>query len=973
MQYLRLWHDNSGEGRYCSWQLAFVSVRDLQTEEKAIFIANRWLAIDRDDGQIDLTLTSADQGDMTNFVHLYKASKEKGTRDRNLWTSVFYRPPRSRYSRKERVGVCAAFVYVSMLASIMWYNVAPEKPSTGGFFSLGPFSLSPEEGAVGLISLLIVYPVIQLIVVMFRCAGPWKRKPARAVTARETQRAKQREEMGLPPEGATNKNKAADVEKGETEGRTKHVKNSKKPFVLPWWFRVVAWLLVLAVIGVSVFFVWAYALQFGAEKTSRWLTSLLVTFLASLLVIEPLMVLIGSVMKATCCNKCVSTHVDEDDADFDEAKPDLYHDEEWQHIRPLDSTAPRRVHAVKGTSDTSSLETLRQRLVKEREMMFVLRDILAYLLFVMMLGFITYGNRDPSTFLMVSNFRNAFIREGDLYWDYKEKVVHSDRYWLWLRNIMLKELRAQRWYNGEPPYGLRGFLGDKQNRIMGYGILRQVRNKKNVCKPPAGPMRDIVTTCTGPRDISLEDDKDYCAHWDTAEVFPGACNMPEFRYRTASELESFPTYGRLGTYSGGGYVLPVRGSTAEILERLDFLQRTNWIDKYTRAVMLEFSVYNANVNLFGIGTVMAEFLPGGGIRPYWRFDSTRLIQSWTGFGFFILLNEIGFVLATVFFTFREIWKCYKSGPLTYLKGYWNLAEIAIILTSYLAIGLYVYRNMEVSRVLKIFDETYGNGYVRMEYAALLDLFYLYAAAGIIFFSTLKFIKLLQFNKRMNLLGFTFGRCWEDLQVFFFTFSILFFSFTTLFFTIFNLQLEEFANFLASVQMCFSMMLGKFNFEAMVQANQASPIMFFVFSLSTSMILINLMLTIIIRSFTEVKNELRNVKNKYDILEFISYKITTTLGLREVETLQHKAKPDITEAEQQTATSSVSDEFPSKVNSLLSYINDLYFNGQLDLKNPDALKTAVGRDSALEQTMRMSAGFDRYFGKLDADRKVTTSE
>lgn len=281
--------------------------------------------------------------------------------------------------------------------------------------------------------------------------------------------------------------------------------------------------------------------------------------------------------------------------------------------------------------------------------------------------------------------------------------------------------------------------------------------------------------------------------------------------------------------------------------------------------------------------------------------------------------------------------------------------------------------MEVSRVLKIFDETYGNGYVRMEYAALLDLFYLYAAAGIIFFSTLKFIKLLQFNKRMNLLGFTFGRCWEDLQVFFFTFSILFFSFTTLFFTIFNLQLEEFANFLASVQMCFSMMLGKFNFEAMVQANQASPIMFFVFSLSTSMILINLMLTIIIRSFTEVKNELRNVKNKYDILEFISYKITTTLGLREVETLQHKAKPDITEAEQQTPTSSVSDEFPSKVNSLLSYINDLYFNGQLDLKNPDALKTAVGRDSALEQTMRMSAGFDKYFGKLDADRKVTTSE
>lgn len=51
-QYLRVWHDNSGEGRYSSWHLAFVSVRDLQTDEKTTFIANRWLAIDRDDGQV---------------------------------------------------------------------------------------------------------------------------------------------------------------------------------------------------------------------------------------------------------------------------------------------------------------------------------------------------------------------------------------------------------------------------------------------------------------------------------------------------------------------------------------------------------------------------------------------------------------------------------------------------------------------------------------------------------------------------------------------------------------------------------------------------------------------------------------------------------------------------------------------------------------------------------------------------------
>lgn len=52
LQYLRLWHDNSGGDRWSSWQVAFVSVRDLQTQERTIFLANRWLALDRGDGQV---------------------------------------------------------------------------------------------------------------------------------------------------------------------------------------------------------------------------------------------------------------------------------------------------------------------------------------------------------------------------------------------------------------------------------------------------------------------------------------------------------------------------------------------------------------------------------------------------------------------------------------------------------------------------------------------------------------------------------------------------------------------------------------------------------------------------------------------------------------------------------------------------------------------------------------------------------
>ena len=42
-------------------------------------------------------------------------------------------------------------------------------------------------------------------------------------------------------------------------------------------------------------------------------------------------------------------------------------------------------------------------------------------------------------------------------------------------------------------------------------------------------------------------------------------------------------------------MLKLQGTSQKLLKRLNDLQHLGWIDKYTRAVMLEFSVYNANV------------------------------------------------------------------------------------------------------------------------------------------------------------------------------------------------------------------------------------------------------------------------------------------------------------------------------------------------------------------------------------------
>ena len=48
IQYIRIWHDNTGG----SWFLSRIMVIDLQTDERYYFICNRWLAVDEEDGQV---------------------------------------------------------------------------------------------------------------------------------------------------------------------------------------------------------------------------------------------------------------------------------------------------------------------------------------------------------------------------------------------------------------------------------------------------------------------------------------------------------------------------------------------------------------------------------------------------------------------------------------------------------------------------------------------------------------------------------------------------------------------------------------------------------------------------------------------------------------------------------------------------------------------------------------------------------
>ena len=60
---------------------------------------------------------------------------------------------------------------------------------------------------------------------------------------------------------------------------------------LPWWFKIIAYVLAFAFAGVSLFFIIVQGITFGNDKVEKWLTSLVISFLTSMLLTQPLQVI----------------------------------------------------------------------------------------------------------------------------------------------------------------------------------------------------------------------------------------------------------------------------------------------------------------------------------------------------------------------------------------------------------------------------------------------------------------------------------------------------------------------------------------------------------------------------------------------------------------------------------------------------------------------------------------------------------
>ncbi|XP_023598983.1 polycystic kidney disease 2-like 1 protein isoform X4 [Myotis lucifugus] len=511
-----------------------------------------------------------------------------------------------------------------------------------------------------------------------------------------------------------------------------------------------------------------------------------------------------------------------------------------------------------GTALTENTAENRELYVKT-----TLRELLVYIVFLVDICLLTYGMTSSSAYYYTKVMSELFLHTpSDTRVSFQAISSMAD-FWDFAQGPLLDSLYWTKWYNNQSlGHGSHSFIY-YENLLLGVPRLRQLRVRNDSCVVHEDFREDIVSCY----DVYSPDKE---------EQLPfGPLNGTAWTYHSQDELGGSSHWGQLTSYSGGGYYLDLPGSRQGSAEALRDLQESLWLDRGTRVVFIDFSVYNANINLFCVLRLVVEFPATGGAIPSWQIRTVKLIRYVSNWDFFIIGCEIIFCIFIFYYVVEEILELHVH-RLRYLSSIWNILDLVVILLSIVAVGFHIFRTLEVNRLMgKLLQQP--NTYADFEFLAFWQTQYNNMNAVNLFFAWIKIFKYISFNKTMTQLSSTLARCAKDILGFAVMFFIVFFAYAQLGYLLFGTQVENFSTFIKCIFTQFRIILGDFDYNAIDNANRIlGPAYFVTYVFFVFFVLLNMFLAIINDTYSEVKEELAGQKDELQISDFLKQGYNKTL-------------------------------------------------------------------------------------------------
>eukprot|EP00961_Rhodomonas_salina_P244677 3306831-Rhodomonas_salina.2 len=251
------------------------------------------------------------------------------------------------------------------------------------------------------------------------------------------------------------------------------------------------------------------------------------------------------------------------------------------------------------------------------------------------------------------------IRSHERFWDYLETTI--------VRSLFPDKSFSDFGYNASNVGAHLRF-----NQIIMHPRLRQIRVQSRTCSglPPRLNVPRVIDGKIGPG-LKGEECHPRYSYWKEDRSFwQGVAYSP----RALLNLESRNVLQY--KFNTGGYAIEMPLNRTQFVERLQGLRQSRWTDENTRAVFLDFAVFNPNRDLWASVRILFEFDIYGGVTTHLVVRSFRerlkheFATDAMSLGAEAVLYGVALLTAV-----REGGKIRALGVSTYFSQLWNVLSV----------------------------------------------------------------------------------------------------------------------------------------------------------------------------------------------------------------------------------------------------------------------------------------------------------
>ena len=308
------------------------------------------------------------------------------------------------------------------------------------------------------------------------------------------------------------------------------------------------------------------------------------------------------------------------------------------------------------------------------------------------------------------------------------------------------------------------------------------------------------------------------------------------------------------TYGGGGYVGDLGYEMDKAKEVILNLKEDKWIGRETRAIFVEFVLFEPSSNIYAFVRFLFNYQATGMIEPSYRVEPLAIYGPSGGMANMIMFCQIMvvlFILWSIISACRQIFR----EKLAYFKDLWNIIELLLIATAIGAIAVFILKMQYTTYIVK---KVQDNPYARMSFDYVVFMTDVESAvlAVKIFLVTIRLLKLFRFNKHVRAVVRCVALVKGRITAFGFITATVMMAYAQIAMLVFGSHIYMYSTIIRAFINEFMMMLGSgVMFDEVTNASRIiGPFFLFVYMMSMFVIMINFFMAILNDSMEDSKDD-----------------------------------------------------------------------------------------------------------------------